>query len=540
MEDSGVPNGESAVPTGIALRLRIGVSGHRPPRVTADLPGLSSEIAKAIDYITQKLAVRSGIPLTAVSSLAEGADRLVSDQVLARDGARLEVVLPLAEDVYLDDFESAESKADFKRLLARDDRYDVVRPVTSRDHAYELAGRAVVDRSDVMIIIWDGEPSSGRGGTAEILEYAERWRRPVVLIRVTKDRAWLDTDRLPERVAGTLPLTPGNMGRLKRYNEEPVRASDVVDPPPVRDLARTRPWLAAALPMVDHIHGYYIRADKVAVRRQRVFRLANRLQYILAPLAVLIVAAQVVFSPERQWIAWFEFGVLAVLTVLYAVIRRADWRTRWISARYLAEQLRSQTFLGLTGIVTVVTAAAAVSGQESDEVRWTERAANEVWLTRPRYEPPPDVSLLVGALYEGWLKPQQEYHAFTSARFRKRSGYFLRLSVALFGISTVAALLHSLGVGGTAARPFTLWDFLAIAIPAVAGALSSYAAQRDYTRHAERSRLFAASLGHAHESLLSARDLDGLQRAALAISRSMRDEATDWYSVVHSQDVELP
>jgi len=40
--------------------------------------------------------------------------------------------------------------------------------------------------------------------------------------------------------------------------------------------------------------------------------------------------------------------------------------------------------------------------------------------------------------------------------------------------------------------------------------------------------------------LLGARNLRDIQQAALSISRSMRDEATDWYSVVHSQDVELP
>jgi hypothetical protein len=107
------------------------------------------------------------------------------------------------------------------------------------------------------------------------------------------------------------------------------------------------------------------------------------------------------------------------------------------------------------------------------------------------------------------------------------SGFFLTASVILFGLSAVAALLHSLGTGGTAAQPFKWWDFLAIALPAVAGALSGYGAQRDYARHAERFRLFAASLDGALETLLSAQDLDGIQQAALAISRSMRDEATD-------------
>jgi cellulose biosynthesis protein BcsQ len=526
------PSGELARPGTIPLTLRIGISGHR--NISAGHPGLTAASTAAIEYITRRLAVTPGISLTVVSSLAEGADRIVTDQVLARDGARLEVVLPLAEDDYLSDFQSAESKADFTRLLTLDPRYDVVRTAMSREHAYELAGRAVVDRSDVMIILWDEGPSGGRGGTAEILEYAQRWRRPVLLIRVAKDGALLDMNQLPDWAAGTLPMTEENMRRLDRYNREPAREAWV--PPPVR----TRPWLAAAMPMVEHIHRYYIRADKVAVRQQRLFRRANLLQYILAPLAVLIVAGQVVFSPGRQYLAWFEFGVLAFLTVLYAVVRRAGWHTRWVSARYLAEQLRSQIFLGLTGILTVVNAAAASSAQRSDEAGWAERAANEVWLTRPRYEPPADSSLLVDVLYEGWIKPQQQYHGAISYRYRKRSEYFLWASVFLFGMSTIFALLHSLGAGGTAARPFKWWDFLAIAIPAVAGALSGYAAQRDYIRHAERSRLFAASLDLALETLLSARDLDGIQQAALAISRSMRDEATDWYSAVHSQDVELP
>ena len=60
----------------IILRLRIGIAGHRD--ITCDHPGLVTEIANSVEYITQLLAtdpdrVRSGdTVLTAVSSLAEG------------------------------------------------------------------------------------------------------------------------------------------------------------------------------------------------------------------------------------------------------------------------------------------------------------------------------------------------------------------------------------------------------------------------------------------------------------------------------------
>lgn len=524
----------SDVTTQIMPQLRIGISGHR--MITSALPGLTGEISKAIEYIAQKLAVTPDIPLTVVSSLAEGADRIAAEEIHGRDGARLEVVLPLPPDDYRMDFGTDESKTDFNRLLALDDRYDVVRTTTSRDHAYELVGRAVVDRSDVMLIIWDGNPARGRGGTAEIREYALRCGRPVVLIHVTADEARLATDQLPHAAEGTLPLTRANMRRLDRYNREPVaeRAAAL----PLLAQAETQPWLAKAVPLIEHTLNYYTRADQVADRQQKRFRLMNRLLYILAPLAVLIVAAQLVFAPDRQYLAWFEFGVLTVLTVLHMLARQAGWHTRWISARYLAEHLRSQTFLGLTGILTIL--PAADGRQREDEVGWTERAASEVWLTRPRFKPPTEISLLVDVLYQHWIKQQQSYHQTTSDRYKRRSVVFQAVSVSLFAVSTAAALLHSLGAGGTSTRPFKWWDFLAIAIPALAGAVSGYAAQRDYTRHAERSRQFARQLDGSLNRLLAARDLDGIQQAALSISLSMRNEATDWYSAVHSQETELP
>jgi hypothetical protein len=74
----------------------------------------------------------------------------------------------------------------------------------------------------------------------------------------------------------------------------------------------------------------------------------------------------------------------------------------------------------------------------------------------------------------------------------------------------------------------------------VAAALGGYGAQRDYMRHAERSKLFASTLENATARLLNVRNLRDIQQAALSVSRAMRSEATDWYSVVQSQDVELP
>jgi hypothetical protein len=48
--------------------------------------------------------------------------------------------------------------------------------------AFMAAGRRVVDNSDWLLAIWDGEKSRGLGGTADIVAYAEeRGKRVEVL-----------------------------------------------------------------------------------------------------------------------------------------------------------------------------------------------------------------------------------------------------------------------------------------------------------------------------------------------------------------------
>jgi hypothetical protein len=528
----------------VALRLRIGITGHRD--IIADHPGLTTEITNAVEYIIQRLAadpdrIRSGeIALTAVSSLAEGADRLVAREVLKRKGSRLEIVLPLPPEDYCRDFSSPASVDEFDEFRNRDGTTsDTVRTGGPREETYELAGRAVVDRSDVMIVVWDGEPARGRGGTAEIYSYAQRWQKPILLISVDDHSAKLDTDHVRKTTKGSAPLPPESMLRLDEYNKERLRESADALPPLLAETESTQ-RLKSSTQLTDHISYYFARADLLATRFQRRWFLAIRLLYSLAPLAVIVVAAQVTFWPARVGYAWFEFAILVVIIVVLIVARWQRWHQRWVSARYLAEQIRSLMFLGLTGIVTLEKSAAAADDRAVAESSWTERAANEIWFTRPRYVPDADISHLIAVLYEEWIKKQQQYHMAVSRRYSKLSARFQATAVGLFGLSALFALLHSLGIADTASGPFKGWDFLAIVIPGVAGALGGYGAQRDYTRHAERSNLFAATLDSASDRLLTAGSLQDVQQAALSVSRAMRSEATDWYTVVHSQDVELP
>ena len=60
-------------------------------------------------------------------------------------------------------------------------------------------------------------------------------------------------------------------------------------------------------------------------------------------------------------------------------------------------------------------------------------------------------------------------------------------------------------------------------------------------RRTGKSSLYRlATLDSAAERLFTAGDLRDVQQAALTVSHAMRSESIDWYTVVHSQDVELP
>ena len=110
--------------------------------------------------------------LVVVSSLAEGADRIVAQAGLAA-GFRLHVVLPLSRTEYARDFATQASRAAFERLLDRASAvFELQGAADERPRAYEAAGLFMLANIDLLIAIWDGEAAAGVGGTAEIVNRA--------------------------------------------------------------------------------------------------------------------------------------------------------------------------------------------------------------------------------------------------------------------------------------------------------------------------------------------------------------------------------
>lgn len=166
--------------------LRVGITGHigLDPAKNAQL---NQGMETAIQHIEQTFPKRN---LTVFSPLAVGADRMVARKLLERKGSRLIAVLPVAEADYLQDFgptdshredyDGAEARQELRYWLSRRAIETIVLPpAASRNECYEKAGFYIADYCDVLIAVWDGKPSQGRGGTADVVAKAQELGKPI-------------------------------------------------------------------------------------------------------------------------------------------------------------------------------------------------------------------------------------------------------------------------------------------------------------------------------------------------------------------------
>lgn len=149
--------------------MRIGITGHQR---------LNDETAWQWvgDAIRSELSILSP-PLVGITSLAIGADQLLARLILEL-GGQIHAILP-----YQDINRSflCEDLPAF-RLLVDQAKIEVLdTPGTDQD-AYLAAGLRVADLSDLLIAVWDGQPAEGKGGTADVVAYAERKGIPIVYI----------------------------------------------------------------------------------------------------------------------------------------------------------------------------------------------------------------------------------------------------------------------------------------------------------------------------------------------------------------------
>ena len=95
---------------------------------------------------------------------------------------------------------------------------------------------------------------------------------------------------------------------------------------------------------------YLVRADLLAMRLQRRFRILSSAMFVMAAAAVAVVAIQTNLLPKLDWLVAFEVLLLLLLLLGIPLLRnRLRLHEHWTSYRFLAERLRSAYFLALAG-----------------------------------------------------------------------------------------------------------------------------------------------------------------------------------------------
>lgn len=173
-------------PAKIAKVLRVGVTGHRPnrmpesqwERIKRDLTTVMAEVEAA--HQDRRPMLLSGI--------AEGADRLAAFVALGR-GWSLHSVLAFHRTRFEADFPEPFAVGEFRALLAASATVDEPKKsahLRKPEDGYDAVGRKLVDLSDVLIAVWDGEGSRGKGGTVDVIEQAQARGVQVIWIHARK------------------------------------------------------------------------------------------------------------------------------------------------------------------------------------------------------------------------------------------------------------------------------------------------------------------------------------------------------------------
>jgi hypothetical protein len=272
--------------------LVVGFCGHR--RLT-DPSVVEGAVRRVVGGLQD-----DGRRIIGICSAALGADLIFAEEMRHR-GFPLQVVLPFPVDRFEHDF--ATQRGEWPRARAIIDAaidLDIAAAAPDADAAYLDTGVRIVERADVLIAAWDGQPARGVGGTGDVVAYARAVGRPLVIIDPVSGTVLRDP--AAEGGAGT---TAGGAGAVTSVQEprEQVRA-------------------------------FFEAADAEAARQGPAVRELTRWLVWLQLLAATVTSAALVFGAEGPWAlgsATVDVGVLAgAFALLFVRGRRysAWWRRR--------------------------------------------------------------------------------------------------------------------------------------------------------------------------------------------------------------------
>ena len=552
---------------------RIGITGHRPNRLTFVEPHLLAEQIHAVLQAVSTAAreATADVHLVLVTSLAEGADRLAAHAGRELQFA-LHVPLPMPADLYVSDFQGADSISDFQALLAAAQRTFVLPPPEGEDRSscYTAASNLMLNQCDLLLVVTDDGPSGGPGGAADTCRLAED--RGLLTVRVAATHGAEISFRGHPKPLSALAsavhriLSPSdaldhqfNLYRRERWHARcPVLAYTMLRfvaefriALPPRSLLDT-PLLQIQSPKLEP---YFRWADTLAIFYGERSRTASLRLQILATMSVIAALLDTAFAAYK--VIPRVLGTAEALLLLWLLAnvwqsRAGGWHDRWLRYRSIAEQLRCVDILAPLGLSSLQ------PDPEPDE--HLSATALMPWLVR-RIEAEQGLpTCTVDSSYlevhlrhlKDVLRDQASFHAAAARRYQAAEENFHRCGMVLFCAAALLAiydLLHAWLPGDFAAlmqqHPWAepTASALAAALPALGAAAVAVVAQGEYKRLAERSNSMHTSLHRLATRLdgLSAdRSFGSVSNSCLNAAQVLSGEVRDWSDMLASRPPSLP
>ncbi len=370
----------------VRVPLMIGAIGHRD-LVANEVAALAERVRIFLQTLQQQYP---DLRVTVLTSLADGADRLVAD-VASSLTMPVIYVLPMPSDLYERDFDAA-SLGEYRQLLTDSNVLtlpllgdntadDVTHPGPARDRQYAQLGCFIAAHCHILLALWDGDKEGPSGGTTAIIRY----HQDDFMVGLTEGepRSRLDdTDDESDLVyhvvcsrdrpngAPKAPLRPGDVGWLSRNEAAPRTARMPARYEMVlrhmvefsRDAVRFRAQIERA-PSALLQNGGSVEISTGERDIAAVFGVANwlALHYrgltrtalrVLLAFAGLASISFLVYSnlADSDVMIYPYLGFMAVSIGAYLLQRRGDWQRRYLDYRVLAEALRVQFYWAVAGV----------------------------------------------------------------------------------------------------------------------------------------------------------------------------------------------
>ena len=529
-----------------ALRLCLGVTGHRSdnPAFAANEARVGTVLAELLGAIDAITADEPGppAPTRLHSMLANGVDQIAAQGALAR-GWELVAPLPFGHDLSVAINAQPHSAADARALLsgeAASDRDTHMRAATLRElskqaHLFELAerdsdmtahflatmdapddlqkaqafsvhsserfalaGRVMIEQSDIIIGVWDGKTSALIGGTGHTIAIALDQGAAVIWIDPREPESWTIL-RAPESLAvprvdmsdSRMTVLAGLVRAALRPPEGGLRAgiaalaSEAWHPrsspfwtayrriealfggegKPFRSLRVSyespadiaggsgAPILAgaAALPggdneLASRIDAEILRrfawSDGISTNLSDSYRGGMIANFLLSACAVIVgIAYQPFGTSDQKWMfATVEFVMLCAILIIIWRGGRQRWHKRWFETRRVSEYLRHAPILLLFGV-----ARPPGRWPKGSETAWPEyyARASQRALGLPQVAV---TSAYLRAALTGLLDrhvvSQRDYHVVKAARLTRVQHNLDALSTRLFQCAIAAVAVY--------------------------------------------------------------------------------------------------